>query len=167
MIALRRRLLPEADRNRYVAGSAFDLGWMDQLAAAGGDSVLVVAEAVLRYFEEALVRGLIVALRRRFPGAELVTDVCTPLAVRLDNLHLLVTGSKARMRCAVGDPRELEAWGPGIRLVESFPYFGDPEPRMGLPSWFGRIPPLNRATTIQRFNLGPPPREAWTSGPPP
>lgn len=68
VIALRRRLLPEADRNRYVAGSAFDPGWMDQLAAADGDSVLVVAEAVLPYFEEAHVRDLIVALRRRFLG---------------------------------------------------------------------------------------------------
>lgn len=154
VIALRRRLLPEADRNRYVAGSAFDPGWMDQLAAADGDSVLVVAEAVLPYFEEAHVRDLIVALRRRFLGAELVTDVCTPLAARLDNLHLLVTGSKARMRWAVRDPRELEAWGPGIRLVESFSYFDDPEPRMGLPSWFGRFPLLNRATSIQRYQLG-------------
>lgn len=92
VIALRRRLLPETDRNRYVAASAFDPGWMDQLAAADEDSVLFVAEAVLPYFEEANVKDLIVALRRRFPGAELVTDMCTPLAVRLDNLHLLVTG---------------------------------------------------------------------------
>lgn len=161
VIALRRRLLPETDRNRYVAGSAFDHDWMDQLAVVDGDSVLFVAEAVLPYFEETRVRDLIVALGRRFPGAELVTDVCTPLAVRIDNLHLVFTRSKARMHWGVRDPREVEAWSPGIRLVESFSYFDDPEPRMGLPSWFGRIPSLNRASSIQRYQLGT--SEAGTS----
>jgi O-methyltransferase involved in polyketide biosynthesis len=154
VIALRRRLLPETDRNRSVAGSAFDPDWMDRLAVADGDSMLIVAEAVLPYFEEAHVQDLIVALRRRFPGAEVVTDMCTPVAVRIDNLHLVVTRSKARIRWAVRDPRELEAWSPGIRLLESFSYFDDPEPRMGLPSWFGLIPILNRATSIQRYQLG-------------
>lgn len=154
VIALRRELLPESDRDRYLACSAFEPGWMDEVNVREGGHLLFVAEAVLPYFEEARVKNLVVTLRGRFPGSELVTDTFTPLAVRVDNLHLLFIGSAARMRWAVRDPRDLESWSPGIRLVESFCYFDDPEPRMGLPSWFGRIPLLSQFTGIRRYQLG-------------
>lgn len=156
VITLRRQLLPETDRDRYLACSAFDPGWLDLVALREGDPALFVAEAVLPYFDQEQAKALVVTLRRRFPGSELVTDTFTPLAVRLDNLHLMFTGAKARLRWAVRDPRDLEAWSPGIRLLESFCYFDDPEPRMGLPSWFGRIPLLSQSTGIHRYQLGAP-----------
>lgn len=156
VMALRRELLPETDRNHYLACSAFDPEWMDELNHRDGEPLLFVAEAVLPYFEQAQVQDLVVTLRRRFPGSELVTDTFTPLAVRLDNLHLIFIRSAARLRWAVRDPRDLEAWSPGIRLVESFCYFSDPEPRMGLPSWFGRIRFLSQSTGIHRYQLGNP-----------
>jgi O-methyltransferase involved in polyketide biosynthesis len=52
VIAVRRELLPESDRNRYLAGSAFEPGWMAQLDGLDSEPVLFVAEAVLPYFEE-------------------------------------------------------------------------------------------------------------------
>jgi methyltransferase (TIGR00027 family) len=154
VIALRGQLLPEADRDRYLAASAFEVDWMERLEVAAGDPVLFVAEAVLPYFPEGRVRDLVTTLARRFPGAELVSDVCSPFAVWVDNLHLGFIRSAARMHWSVQDPRDLEAWSPGIRLVESFSYFVDPDPRMGLPAWFGRIPMLSRAASIQRYLLG-------------
>ncbi len=162
VIDIRRRLLPESDRNQYVAGSVFDSGWMEHVGRRGGEPMLVVAEAVLPYFEESKVKGLILALVRRFPGAELVTDVCSPHAVRIDNLHLRVAGSSARMQWGVRHPRDLEGWSPGIKLVESFSYFDDPEPRMGFPSWFGRIPVLRQASSLQRYQLGTAPSASRT-----
>jgi len=158
VIALRRRLLPESDRDRYLAGSAFETGWMAQLDHDESDHVLFVAEAILLYFDEVQVKDLILALQSRFPGAELVCDVCTPLAVRIDNVHLLFARAAARIHWAVRDPSDVESWSPGIRLVESFSYFDDPEPRMGLPSWLVRFPSLSRATSIQRYRLGTAPR---------
>ena len=154
VIALRRQLLPESDRDRYLSGSVFDPDWMTEVDRPEGQPLLFVAEAVLCYFEPEQVKGLVIELSRRFPGAELVTDMFTAFAVRIDNLHLLATHSKARLRWAVSDPRALEAWGHGIRLVESFSYFEDPEPRMGLPSWFARLPLLSRSASIQRYQLG-------------
>ena len=50
-----------------------------------------MAEAVLMYFEDAQVKRLVLTLRERFPGAELVCDAATPFMVRLDNLHLVLT----------------------------------------------------------------------------
>jgi O-methyltransferase involved in polyketide biosynthesis len=154
VIALRHRLLPESDRDRYLGASALETGWMAMLDHPEPEQVLFVAEAVLPYFDEAKVKDLFLSLQRRFPGAELVCDMCTPLAVRLDNLHLLLAGHAARIRWAVRDPRDVETWSPGIRLVESFSFFDDLEPRTGLPSWLGRFPSFALATSIQRYELG-------------
>jgi O-methyltransferase involved in polyketide biosynthesis len=153
VIAVRRQLLAESDRDRYVAGSITEAGWMEALPV-GDSAVLFVAEAVLPYLEAARVKELFLRIQQRFPGAELVTDVCTGFAMRLDNLHLVFTGSAARMHWSVRDPRELESWSRGIRLVESFNYFDDAEPRMGFPAWMARISFLTRASTIQRYELG-------------
>jgi O-methyltransferase involved in polyketide biosynthesis len=155
VVALRRQMLPESVRDRYLAASVTEEEWMDEVG--GVDSpILFVAEAVLPYLTRAQVKEMVVRLRRRFPGSQLVCDVYTPFAVRIDNLHLLAAGSAARMHWAVADPRELESWDRGIRLLESFSYFDDPHPRMGLPSWFARIPLMRRASTIQRYELGAP-----------
>lgn len=154
VIALRRQLLPESPRDRYLAASVLESGWMDEIVPPDGSAILFVAEAVLPYLEQAQVKALVVGLQRRFPGAELVTDVCTRFAVRTDNLQLIAAGSRARMHWEVRDPRELETWSRGIRLVESFSYFNDPHPRMGIPSWFGRVALFAKASTIQRFELG-------------
>lgn len=153
VIALRRQLVPEMERDRYLATSVLDTGWMDQVVCLAGSPVLFVAEAVLPYLEEVEVKELVIGLQQRYPGAELVTDVCTPFAVRTDNLQLLVAGSAARLHWAVRDPRELESWSPGIRLVESFSYFADPHPRMGIPLWLGRVPLIRKSSTIQRYEL--------------
>ena len=154
VIALRKQLLPESERNRYVACSVFESAWMDLVDAPGAGPFLFVSEAALVYFEEAPVRDLVVSIHRRFPGAELVTDGATPLMARIDNLHLIFTGSAARIRWGLKDPRDVERWSPGIRLLESFSYFDRPEPRMGFPTWFRHIPGMSKGSGIYRYRLG-------------
>lgn len=153
VITIRRGLLPPSNRYRYLAASAFAPDWLGDAPFEPGDALMFVAEAVLPYFPTDQVRDLVCRLRERFPGAELVTDAYTSHAVRIDNLHLAVTGSRARMHWSVRSPAELEAWSPGIRLVESFSHFDDPEPRMGLPRWFARVGFIAHSTGIHRYRL--------------
>lgn len=154
VITVRRRLLPETARYRYLATSVFDPAWLDQVPFVPGSALMFVAEAVLPYFAGGQVRDLVCRLRERFPGAELVTDTYTGHAVRIDNLHLAAIGSRARMHWSVNSPAEPESWGAGIGLVESFSYFDDPEPRMGFPRWFARVGFIAHATGIHRYRLG-------------
>jgi O-methyltransferase involved in polyketide biosynthesis len=153
VIALRKQLLPESDRDRYVGGSVFEPQWMDVVDAPGAGPFLFLSEAVLTYFEESQVKGLIVALQRRFPGAELVTDGVTPLTVRLDNWHFALWGSAARIRWGRKDPRDVEGWSPGIRLLESFYYFDRPEPRLGLLRLWRHVPAIARGSGIHHYRL--------------
>jgi O-methyltransferase involved in polyketide biosynthesis len=71
-IALRERLLPRADRQSTIAGSALDEAWMDAIDPANG--VLITAQGLFMYFEFADVERVVGAMRRRFPGGALIFD---------------------------------------------------------------------------------------------
>jgi O-methyltransferase involved in polyketide biosynthesis len=71
-VAVRERLLPGEPRRRTLAYSALDKRWMDEVDASRG--VLVTAQGLLMYFEEADVHRLIRALADRFPGEALLFD---------------------------------------------------------------------------------------------
>lgn len=106
--ALRRELLPHGDRQRVHAGSAFDVGWMDEVDPAQG--VLITAQGLLMYFPEDEARGLIAACAARFPGARFVFDAVTALVNREVMRHphyqppplrwLLAPGGYPRLRSA-------------------------------------------------------------------
>lgn len=71
-IAVRERFLPATDRCRYLARSALDLAWLDEVDATRG--VFVTAQGLLMYFDEADVRRLVSTIIDRFPGVELMFD---------------------------------------------------------------------------------------------
>jgi O-methyltransferase involved in polyketide biosynthesis len=73
VLDLRRRVLPEGPRQRSYAGSALDLGWLDQLDPA--EPVLVSAQGLLVYFRRNEVHELIAAIAERLRGSLFVFDV--------------------------------------------------------------------------------------------
>ena len=77
-IELRRRFLGESDRNQFIAKSMFDTSWMDDVAAFDERPTLIVAEALLFYFDESQVKKLFEQLAERFPGAEVLFQSVSP-----------------------------------------------------------------------------------------
>jgi O-methyltransferase involved in polyketide biosynthesis len=71
-LAVRERFLPATERCRYIAKSALDLSWMDEIDASRG--VCVTAQGLFMYLEPAAVQQLVTAVLERFPGALLVFD---------------------------------------------------------------------------------------------
>lgn len=72
-LELRRRVLPEGPRQVAYAGSALDLGWLDELDPA--EPILVTAQGLLPYFQQNQVHELIAAIAERLPGSSFVFDV--------------------------------------------------------------------------------------------
>ena len=72
MVALRRDLLPAHPRNQLIASSAFDLGWLDEVAGAG--PVCALAQGLLMYFAEPQVHQLLAACAERLPYGQLIFD---------------------------------------------------------------------------------------------
>jgi O-methyltransferase involved in polyketide biosynthesis len=73
VLDLRRQVLPEDPRHSSHAGSALDLGWLDQLDPA--EPVLITAQGLLVYFQRNEVHELIAAIAERLPGSSFVFDV--------------------------------------------------------------------------------------------
>ena len=69
VIELRRKLLPEIDRNIYIAKSVFDFSWFDDIKTSRANGNFFVANGVLMYFEEEQIKHLFSALAIRFPEA--------------------------------------------------------------------------------------------------
>ncbi len=155
VIELRRKLIGgEGERYHLLACSVLDSAWLDTVSAHRQRPYLFLAEGVLMYFEEAQVKSLVLVLRERFPGAELVFDAFSPFFVWANNLRVTRTNVGARCHWALKHGRDLERWSEGIRLLdERFP-FQYPEPRLGRAKWVRYIPFLAKTTGIFHYRLG-------------
>jgi O-methyltransferase involved in polyketide biosynthesis len=153
--------------------SALENAWLDTVSAHGGRPFLFLAEGVFMYFEEAQVKSLVLTLRDRFPGAELVFDAYSPFLRWTHNLRVIRTRIGAHLHWALKHGRDLERWsapstslrtggtlapheaqrGAGIRLLdERFP-FQYPEPRLRR-AWKVRLVPfLSKGIGVFRYQL--------------
>ena len=73
VIELRHRLLPSSPRITYLAQSALDYSWMDQVDTA--DGVFITAEGLLMYLQPVEAMGLITECAKRFPGGQMFFDL--------------------------------------------------------------------------------------------
>jgi len=155
VVDVRRKLIGgEGERYHLLAASVFDRAWLDAVSMHRTRPLLFMAEAVLMYFDEAQVKQLVLTLRERFPGAELVCDAATPLMVRLDNLHLVLTPVRARVHWGLAHGQDLEMWSEGIRLLEEWFYFERPEPLLGAMQIMRHVPAIRKASGIFHYRLG-------------
>ena len=126
VVALRRQFFAARERYHLIAASVTDLEWVDAVPS-DGRPVLVVAEGLLMYLGEADVRRLVLRLHETFPGCRLIADVFSRLAARSAANHPSLKYTGATIGWGVDDPRELEAWAPGLRLLEEWYFSDDPE----------------------------------------
>jgi O-methyltransferase involved in polyketide biosynthesis len=155
VMELRRKLMNNTG-NRYhtLATSVFDDVWIDKVCQYRPHPFMFIAEGVLPYFEETQVKSLVLKLRDHFPGSELVCDAHTPFVIWADNLQLAFSRVDARLRWRLKHGRDVETWGEGIRLLDEWNYYEDPEPRLRAFRWVRLIPPLAKSSGIFHFQLG-------------
>lgn len=111
-----RAAFGEPKRRRFVASSAFDPEWLSE--APETRPLLLVSEAMLCYHPEDQVRELFRRVRDRLGAAELIFDVYNGATVRRTNRLGTIARTGAVMQWGVEDPRVLEQWGAGFRVVE-------------------------------------------------
>jgi O-methyltransferase involved in polyketide biosynthesis len=126
VVELRHEFFTEGERYRMIASSVTDLEWVDRVRY-DGQPALVVAEGLLMYLGEADVRRVVLRLRESFPGCRLIADVFSHLAARVAGNHPALKYTGATVGWGIDDPRELEAWAPGVRLLEEWFFTDDPD----------------------------------------
>ncbi len=126
VVELRHRFYTESQRYHMIAASVTDLDWVNTVAS-GGRPVLVVAEGLLMYLDEEDVRRLVLRLHEAFPGCRMIADVFSRLAARSATKHPSLKSTGATIGWGMDDARELEAWAPGVRLLEEWYFSDDPD----------------------------------------
>ena len=126
VIELRQRFFAESERYHMIAASVTDLDWVDTVQS-GGRPVLVLAEGLLMYLGEADVRRLVLRLHEAFPSCRLIADVFNRLTARSATKHPSLKSTGATIGWGMDDAHELEAWAPGIRLLEEWYFTDDPD----------------------------------------
>jgi O-methyltransferase involved in polyketide biosynthesis len=132
VVELRRQFFTESERfhgsDRYhlIAASVTELEWLDTVTS-DGRPVLMVAEGLLMYLDEADVRRLVLRLHESFPGGRLIADVFSRMTARSATNHPSLKHTGATLGWGMDDPREMEAWAPGLRLLEEWYFTDDPD----------------------------------------
>jgi O-methyltransferase involved in polyketide biosynthesis len=125
-IALRRRFFTETDRHRFIAKSALDPSWADEIPKA--KPALFIVEGLSFYFTEEENRNLLRILQDHFPGSHCLIEI---MAAWYVNMVLKMMTKKtyddpldnraaSLMKWGANSGRELEAWSGKIKFVEEW-----------------------------------------------
>ncbi len=155
VIDLRRKLIgDEAGRYHLLGCSVLGDAWLEAVKVHSLRPILFLAETVFIYFKEAQVKSLVLTLRDRFPGAELVFDGWKPFEVWVGNRLLSNSPFAGLIQWGFWRSQEIEGWGNGIRLLDEWGYFDRPEPRLHSFRWMAPIFRLFKPMQIFHFQLG-------------
>jgi hypothetical protein len=133
---------------------------METVKAHASRPILFLAEAVFIFFTETQVKRLVLTLRDRFPGAELVFDGWKPFEIWVGNRYFSNSAFAGLMRWGLWSGRQIEGWGAasptgaGIRLLDEWGFFDQPEPRLAPFRWMAPLFRLFKPMRIFHFQLG-------------
>ena len=148
VIEVRRRFFTDSDRRVMLAASILDSNWMDAVRQSPGPYYFV-AETVFVYLTEQEVKAALSQIADNFKQASIVFDTCTHRAITHANRDHNRLKFDARFVWACEDPKDIERWGIGLRLVESRTLIDIPD------SLWSRLPLLMRATFRVLTRLAP------------
>jgi O-methyltransferase involved in polyketide biosynthesis len=135
VVELRRRFFTDSERRTTLAASVLDADWMATVRQSTGP-YFFVAEAVFVYLREQEVKTALAQIAGTFPCVNIAFDTTSRRAVEGANKDHERRKLGARFTWACEDPREIERWNIGLRLVESRTPVDVPEPlnsRLSLP----------------------------------
>ena len=135
VIELRRKFFADSGRRVTLAASVLDSDWLDAVRRSPGPYCFV-AEGVFLYLTEQEVKAALAQIARNFPRASIAFDTGNRKAMDHQNQDAARLKFAARMSWACEDPKEIERWNIGLRLIESRTLRNIPEPVSSrLPLW--------------------------------
>lgn len=115
VIELRRRLFPERAGYHMIGTALEDPGWETQVSR--DQPALIVAEGVMMYLTEEIVRGLLNRLTVHFPRGELVFDAWNNMTLR-GAQRRGIKGTGATFGWAIDDPLDIKKLEPRLELAK-------------------------------------------------
>ena len=153
VIAVRRQLLSESERNQFIASSALESAWMDELQTHQPKHFLFIAEGVFPYFFESEVKILLQQLSERFPGAEMAFDVSSSFMVKRMSRHGGLKQTTASIHWGIRRSSEIEGLCPGPKFLDDWYYFDKWEKRFGFFNLLGKLSLIKNMMRIVHYQL--------------
>jgi O-methyltransferase involved in polyketide biosynthesis len=154
VVDFRKKIISDPAGFTLIPGSVLDFSWMERVDPGRGAPCHFSAQGLLPYFQPEDVKRLVLGLRDRFPGCDLVFDAMSPFMVRLHNYHPWVKKMNLCFYWGLKEDGGLEDWAEGIRLEGKWLYFDDPEPRMKPYHWMKIIPKAAKGNRVLKYSLG-------------
>jgi O-methyltransferase involved in polyketide biosynthesis len=134
VVELRRKFFADTARRVALSGSILDSDWIAPVRQSPGP-YFFVAETVFVYLQAAEVKAALAQIARNFPAMRIALDTMSPRATKGGNKDFARRKMAARFAWSCEDPRELEAWNIGLRLLESRSPFDVDGPLRARVSW--------------------------------
>ena len=131
VIELRTRFIKESDRRKTISTSFLEESWLKEIAV--GDNVLFIAAGVFYFFQEEEIKGFLKKLADRFPGGEMLFDVCSPFGVKAANRMVIKSAGldeKSFLKWGLKHTKDILSWDKRFVLLRTIYYFRDK--RIGL-----------------------------------
>jgi O-methyltransferase involved in polyketide biosynthesis len=120
-IEFRNSLIPNSERNKNIATSAFNYKWIQKIDYKMKKGIFFIAGGFIYYFNEKKVSKLIAKLADQFPGGEIVFDTVSSLAMKIVNKRAEKAESELRFQMAMNNPYEvIPQWSEKLEIKECF-----------------------------------------------
>lgn len=124
-IKLRKELIPETDRNRYISKSAFNKSWFDDVKNVRS-KVFFIASGVLCYFDENTVRTFFLDLIDKFPESEIIFELTSKIIIWLSNREVARRKEKLELsilKWGASSSKSIKKWSNKIEVIDEYPVF--------------------------------------------
>jgi O-methyltransferase involved in polyketide biosynthesis len=122
VIALRKQLLPETHRIKYIAKSLFDMSWCADMDHPD-NGIFILAKGILWFFEEAEIKRFFSSLADALPGADLIFEASSTLGALIVNDSLKSVDMDVEVKWELEDARVITQWDSRLKLIDQTPAY--------------------------------------------
>ena len=119
VIEIRKRFFVETDNYHMISSSVTDGQWLNNIQDKS-KPVLILAEGLFMYLCEKEIKSLFIRLRSQFSKFMLIFDAYSSITVKNINKHPSIKKTGASIRWGIDNPKEIEEWVNGLKLIEEW-----------------------------------------------
>lgn len=118
-IEFRKQFLPETQRNKYMAQSAFDFSWMDEIKFEPEKGAFFLSGGFIYYYTEEEISDLVATLAERFPGGGMAFDTVNKIAAKVINKKAKKYDTDLSFKLPIGKPtKTIPNWSDKIEIED-------------------------------------------------
>jgi O-methyltransferase involved in polyketide biosynthesis len=151
-IEIRRHFFEETDKHRFIAKSALDPSWADEVPK--GKKTCIIMEGLSFYFTEEENRRVLSIIMKNFPEAEFFMEAFHPLFIKICSFTVskdpLDKKASSLLKWGIKSGKKIEDWFEGVRFIEEEYVINKGRERFSLSNriLFALIPLLPKMTKI-------------------